>query len=177
MKAAWFAAILAAFNPFLAQYSQEARMYSLVALLAIPATACFLRAYALDVPNRRPWIAGFAVSVAVSTRFGLALNITVVVAIYIAANLARYATGVDLPAPVHALVAAITAILPGLSNLDLNQRLVFGDFNLGNTRIVAGLPSYGQIWAYVAFSAAYAAMYISAALCFGIALFRTRELS
>ena len=55
-----------AFNPFLAQYSQEARMYSLVALLAIPATACFLRAYALDAPNRRPWIAGFAVSVAVS---------------------------------------------------------------------------------------------------------------
>ena len=66
MRAAWFAAILAAFNPFLAQYSQEARMYSLVALLAIPATACFVRAYALDVPNRRPWIAGFAVSTAVA---------------------------------------------------------------------------------------------------------------
>ena len=65
-KAAWFAAILMAFNPFLAQYSQEARMYSLVALLAIPATACFLRAYALDAPNRRPWIAGFAVSTAVA---------------------------------------------------------------------------------------------------------------
>ena len=37
-KAAWFAAVLMAFNPFLAQYAQEARMYSLVALLAIPAT-------------------------------------------------------------------------------------------------------------------------------------------
>ncbi|HEX6026691.1 MAG TPA: glycosyltransferase family 39 protein [Solirubrobacter sp.] len=66
MRAAWFAAILMAFNPFLSQYSQEARMYSLVALLAIPATACFLRAYARDTPNRRPWIAGFAVSVAVA---------------------------------------------------------------------------------------------------------------
>ena len=65
-RAAWFAAILMAFNPFLAQYSQEARMYSLVALLAIPATACFLRAYALDTPKRRPWIAGFAVSTAVA---------------------------------------------------------------------------------------------------------------
>src|SRR5918997_2214291 len=42
-KAAWFAAVLMAFNPFLAQYAQEARMYSLVALLVIPATACFLR--------------------------------------------------------------------------------------------------------------------------------------
>ena len=65
-KAAWFAAILMAFNPFLAQYAQEARMYSLVALLAIPATTCFLKAYALDTDNRRPWIAGFAVSVAVA---------------------------------------------------------------------------------------------------------------
>ena len=51
-RAAWFAAILTAFNPFLAQYAQEARMYSLVALLAIPATACFLRAYALDDAER-----------------------------------------------------------------------------------------------------------------------------
>jgi mannosyltransferase len=64
-KAAWFAAVLAAFNPFLAQYAQEARMYSLVALLVIPATACFIRAYALDgTGSRRPWIAGFAISVA-----------------------------------------------------------------------------------------------------------------
>src|SRR3954469_12783218 len=38
-KAGWFAAILMAFNPFLAQYAQEARMYSLVACLGIPVTA------------------------------------------------------------------------------------------------------------------------------------------
>ena len=44
--------ILMAFNPFLAQYAQEARMYSMVALLAIPATTCFIKAYALD--TRRP---------------------------------------------------------------------------------------------------------------------------
>jgi mannosyltransferase len=69
MKAAWIAAALSAFNPFLGQYAQEARMYSLVALLAIPATVCFMRAYALDAESpraRRPWIAGFSVSVAVS---------------------------------------------------------------------------------------------------------------
>jgi mannosyltransferase len=42
-------------------------MYALVTLLTIPATACFLRAYALDAESRRarrPWIAGFSVSVA-----------------------------------------------------------------------------------------------------------------
>ena len=53
-------------QPVPGQYAQEARMYSLVALLAIPATVCFLRAYALDTDNRRPWIAGFAVSVALA---------------------------------------------------------------------------------------------------------------
>jgi 4-amino-4-deoxy-L-arabinose transferase-like glycosyltransferase len=66
-RAAWIAALLAALNPFLSQYAQEARMYSLVALLIFPATACFLRAYAMDAATRqerRPWIAGFAVSVA-----------------------------------------------------------------------------------------------------------------
>jgi mannosyltransferase len=66
-RAAWIAAVLAAFNPFLSQYAQEARMYSLIALLAIPVTACFLRAYVLDADgDRRPWIAGFALSLAAS---------------------------------------------------------------------------------------------------------------
>jgi mannosyltransferase len=62
-RGAWTAATLAAFNPFLSQYAQEARMYSLVSLLIIPATTCFVKAYALDTERRRPWIAGFAVSV------------------------------------------------------------------------------------------------------------------
>jgi mannosyltransferase len=68
-RAALIAAVLAALNPFLSQYAQEARMYSMVALLTIPATACFVRAYALDADtarSRRPWIAGFAVSVSVA---------------------------------------------------------------------------------------------------------------
>src|SRR4051794_10852424 len=68
-RAAWIAAVLMALNPFLSQYAQEARMYSLVALLAIPATACFVRAYALDAESRqarRPWIAGFSVAIAAS---------------------------------------------------------------------------------------------------------------
>jgi mannosyltransferase len=66
-RAAWIAAVLAAFNPFLSQYAQEARMYSLIALLAIPVATCFLRAYVLDEDgDRRPWIAGFALSLAAS---------------------------------------------------------------------------------------------------------------
>src|SRR3954454_13826483 len=66
MKAGWFWAILMAFNPFLAQYAQEARMYSMVAFMAIAVIACFIKAFALETPSRRPWIAGFAVSTAIS---------------------------------------------------------------------------------------------------------------
>ena len=66
-RAAWIAAALMAFNPFLSQYAQEARMYTLIALLAIPVATCFLRAYAMDPDeDRRPWIAGFALSLAAS---------------------------------------------------------------------------------------------------------------
>jgi mannosyltransferase len=66
-RAAWMAAVLATFDPFMSQYAQEARMYTLIALLAIPALTCFLRAYVLDADSdnaRRPWIAGFALSLA-----------------------------------------------------------------------------------------------------------------
>jgi uncharacterized membrane protein len=66
-RAGWVAAALAAFNPFLSQYAQEARMYSLIALLGIPLATCFLRAYVLEGDGRRrPWIAGFALSLAAS---------------------------------------------------------------------------------------------------------------
>jgi mannosyltransferase len=66
-RVGWIAAVVAALDPFLTQYAQEARMYSLVVLLGIPATACFLRALVLPAPSlaaRRPWALGFAVSTA-----------------------------------------------------------------------------------------------------------------
>src|SRR5215210_6275243 len=48
LRAAWIAAVLAALNPYLSQYGQETRMYSLAALLSFLATALFLRAYVPD---------------------------------------------------------------------------------------------------------------------------------
>ncbi|HEV3478163.1 MAG TPA: glycosyltransferase family 39 protein [Gaiellaceae bacterium] len=44
-RVAWIAAVLAAFNPFLTVYGQEARMYSLVAFLSILATGAFVRGF------------------------------------------------------------------------------------------------------------------------------------
>ncbi len=59
-RAGWVAAVLVAVNPFLTQYAQETRMYSLVVLLAIAACAGFVGAFALD--RGRRWVVGFALA-------------------------------------------------------------------------------------------------------------------
>lgn len=119
-----------------------------------------------------------AVSVAISTRFGLAVNVTVVVIIYIAASLAKYVSGApELPEAARAIIGFIAYLLPGLSLLDLNQRLVFSNFMLGKDDWGPGMPTYGVIWNYVGLAAVYAVFYIGAVLSFGVALFRSRELS
>jgi hypothetical protein len=46
-RAAWFAAFVAALNPYMTGHGQETRMYALMSLLSILATGCFLRAYVL----------------------------------------------------------------------------------------------------------------------------------
>ena len=117
-----------------------------------------------------------ALSVAISTRHGLALNITIIVVVYIVANLARYTSSLNLGEPWTGIVTYLSYLLPSLSNLDLNQRLIYGNFNIGQ-EYLAHTPSYGQIWSYVGLAGAYSMLYIGAALCFGVALFRTRELS
>ena len=60
-RAGWMAAVLAATNPFLTQYAQEGRMYALVALLALVASAAFARAFAR---GRRGWAIAYAVVLA-----------------------------------------------------------------------------------------------------------------
>jgi mannosyltransferase len=65
-RAGWMAAVLAATNPFLTLYAQEARMYALAALLALVASVAFGRAYAMDGDerSRRPWAITFAICLA-----------------------------------------------------------------------------------------------------------------
>ena len=50
----WVVALLTATNPFLTYYGREARMYTLVAFLAIIATASFLHVYALGRRRHLP---------------------------------------------------------------------------------------------------------------------------
>jgi mannosyltransferase len=56
-RAGYVGAVLCAFNPFLTSYGEEARMYSLMAFLALIATACFLHAF---VYRRRAFVPLFA---------------------------------------------------------------------------------------------------------------------
>jgi mannosyltransferase len=60
-RAAWIAAVLMATNPFFTQYAQEGRMYALLALLALVASAAYARAFAW---RSRGWAAGYAVALA-----------------------------------------------------------------------------------------------------------------
>ena len=81
-RAAWIAAVLTVFNPFLSQYAQETRMYSLVVLLSMLATSLFLRAYTGDERPARRWpvLFGLALATALYTHnwalfLGLAMGI------------------------------------------------------------------------------------------------------
>ena len=60
-RAAWVTAVLVAINPFLADYANETRMYTLVALLGLVCTAAFLHAF---VFRRRKYLPLFAASLA-----------------------------------------------------------------------------------------------------------------
>ena len=61
-RVALLATMLAAINPFLVWYSQEARMYALVATLTLWSLYCFVRA--VDTPRWSWWAAYTAVTVA-----------------------------------------------------------------------------------------------------------------
>jgi mannosyltransferase len=67
-RTAWIAALLAAVNPFMTQYAQEGRMYSLLTLLGLISLICWLHAFTSDAPAgggvRRAPAIGFAVAFA-----------------------------------------------------------------------------------------------------------------
>ena len=82
-RAAWFAAVLTALNPYISQYAQETRMYSLVVLLSLLATSLFLRAYTVDERPARRWpvLFGLALAVALYTHnWALFLGVAMFVA-------------------------------------------------------------------------------------------------
>ena len=65
-RTAWIAAVLTTFNPYLSQYAQETRMYSLVVLLSMLATSLFLHTYTGDERPARRWPVLFGLALALA---------------------------------------------------------------------------------------------------------------
>lgn len=118
-----------------------------------------------------------AIAVAVSTRWGLALNIAIIVALYVVANLTRYIGTLGLPEPWSSVVGGAGLILPFLNHFDLTPLLLYGTIRVGNEALPSAITTYGQIWSYVAMTGVYGLFYIGAALGLATMLFRTRELA
>ncbi len=118
-----------------------------------------------------------AIAVAVSTRWSLALNIAIIVAIYMVANLTRYAYNLGLSQPWSGIVDAGTLILPFLNHFDLTPLLLYGTIRVGGEDLPNSIVTYGQTWSYVGLAGVYGMFYIGAALGLATMLFRTRELT
>jgi hypothetical protein len=80
-RAGWFAAALAAVNPFLTYYAQETRMYAMVAALSFVVAATLVHAFVL---RRRPFVWAFAAALTAliyTHNWGLFLGVGTVAAL------------------------------------------------------------------------------------------------
>lgn len=118
-----------------------------------------------------------AISVAISTRFSLVVNLPAVILLYIAGNLLRFVPDAVESANVVArgISAVLTALLPFLEVFDLKKYTVYSQLGMENAD-PSKVISYGFVWTNVALSTLYAAFYAAFALTIGLMVFRNREL-
>jgi ABC-type transport system involved in multi-copper enzyme maturation permease subunit len=112
-----------------------------------------------------------AISVAISTRVSLVVNLPVVILLYIAGNLTQFLGR-------GWFAGAVNTVLPYLANFDLRQKTVYSRIALAGTALVSDVNAVpmSDIWVYTAYAAVYAACYATFALAVGMLLFQTREL-
>jgi hypothetical protein len=126
-----------------------------------------------------------AISVALSTRFSLVVNLPAVIIVYIAGNLTRF-----LPpsSPDQSIILKLASglarlVLPYLATFDLRSLTIYRTVAIHGTQFwpTANTPHAdivypGQMWAYVGLATLYGLAYSAFALCAGMWLFKTREL-
>lgn len=126
-----------------------------------------------------------AVSVALSTRFSLVVNLPVVILVYIAGNLTRFLFPLNPHQPgLLKLVARVVALVfPYLATFDLRSLTVYHEIAIRGTQFWPAAGTINpdvvylhQIWAYVGIAALYGIAYSAFALSTGMWLFKTREL-
>ena len=123
-----------------------------------------------------------AVSVALSTRFSMVVNLPVVVFIYIAGNLTRFLKpGNDgLMAGRNFIVKTIAylvrAVLPYLEAFDLKSKTIYGKLAVGPFKQDPNAISLSIVGGYVGLSMLYAVFIVTFFLSIGLLMFQTREL-
>ena len=120
-----------------------------------------------------------AISVALSTRFPLVVNLPVVILIYIAGNLTQFMYPIESQSQlVKACVYLLSSVLPYLSVFDIKSIAVHSSIAVPGTRFVdvQGAQSLAGIWGVVGLATVFAIAYSTFALAGGLWLFRYREL-
>jgi ABC-type transport system involved in multi-copper enzyme maturation permease subunit len=126
-----------------------------------------------------------AISVALSTRFSLVVNLPAVIVIYIAGNLTRFLFPLNPEQSpiVRGLARMVAVILPYLATFDLRSLTVYHTIAIRDTQFwpapgtsPADIVYPGQIWRYVGIATLYGVAYAVFALSAGMWLFKTREL-
>lgn len=119
-----------------------------------------------------------AISVAISTRVSLVVNLPIVILIYIAGNLTRFIPPAVSSAAGKALSGVICTFVPFLGIFDLRQYTVYGTIALPRTQYMADPQAIAvsHILAYVGIATLYAVCYTTFALAAGMWSFQTREL-
>lgn len=120
-----------------------------------------------------------AISVALSTRFSLVVNLPAVILIYIAGNLTRFLYPLDnrsLGVRFFGRIAA--SVVPFLQVFDFRSQAIYREVAVPHTSFATspGAIAPQVLWIYLAVAALYAISYATFALGSGLFLFQTREL-
>ena len=124
-----------------------------------------------------------AVSVALSVRFSLVVNLPAVILLYIAGNLTRFLYPMDAKASVFARAFAWVAglVVPFLQVFDFRQHTIYREVKVPRTEFMDAVRhphavDLGTIWGYFGVAGLYAAAFAAFALAAGLLLFENREL-
>ncbi len=121
-----------------------------------------------------------AISVTISTRFSLVVNVPATILLYLAGNLTRF---VEVAAEPHGAMARTAAflvntMLPFLAVFDLTDYTVYGKIALGDSAFADDPQAVplSRIWIYTGIAGFYFAAYVAFVLMLGYWSLKTREL-
>ncbi len=120
-----------------------------------------------------------ALSVAISTRFSLVVNLPTVIMLYLAGNLARFigpaTTGEGASFFTRAFGEILSTILPFLEVFDIRKHAIY-QMNISGYAGEDTFIPFKIIWQNTAWASTYGLFYVIFALALGVFIFRNREL-